>query len=177
MEDHREALSVIRGAIQNEIAGQRFYQDAAHYCIDPWAKEAFATLAREEEEHTTLLLGEYESLDTQGRWLAPRAALELGRGADITQITFSGKEPDPALFPDGPSPRQAIDRRADDVSALAYGLQIEERSIALYQRQADAAEDPAARDAFLFLVSEEQRHREQLRTHWENLAGKPWPNH
>lgn len=177
MEDLRKALEVIRGAIQNEIAGQRFYQDAASYCIDPWAKEAFVTLAREEEKHTALLLGEHESLATEGRWLPPRAALEVGQEADIAQITFSGDEPGPALFPASSSPGQAIERGADDLSALAFGLQIEKRSITLYQRQADAATDPAGREAFLFLVEEERRHYEQLKARWESLAGRPWSNH
>jgi len=176
MEDLGAVLDVIRGAIQNEIAGQRFYQDAAHYCIDPWAKEAFAILAQEEEKHTTLLLGEHQSLTTEGRWLPPRAALELGAGADISQITFSADEPGAALFPTGGSARQAIDRGADDLSALAFGLELEERAIALYQQQADAAADPAGREAFLFLVAEEQHHREQLQSQWESLAGKPWHN-
>jgi rubrerythrin len=176
MEDLGEALAAIRGAIQNEIAGQRFYQDAAHFCIDPWAKEAFATLAQEEEKHVTLLLGEHQSLTTEGRWLPPRAALELGAEADISQISFSADEPEAALFPAGRSARQAIDRGADDLSALAFGLQIEERSISLYQRQADEIADPAGREALLFLVTEERRHREQLQSRWESLAGETWPN-
>lgn len=174
MEDLQKALAVIQGAIENEIAGQRFYQDAAHYCIDPWAKEAFATLAREEEKHVLLLLGEHRSLDEQGRWLPPRAAMELGASTDISQITFSGDEPGPALFPPGSSPQQAIDRTADDLSALAFGLQLEARSMALYQQEAAAAEEPAAREAFRFLVEEEQRHYEQLQARWESLAGRPW---
>jgi len=175
MDDLQEALAVVRGAIQNEIAGQRFYHDAAYYCVDPWAKETFATLAREEEKHAFLLLGEYESLTTQGRWLPPGAALELGASADISQITFSSNEPGVALFPAGWSPEQAIDRGADDLSALAFGLQIEERSIAVYQREADDAADSAAREAFLFLVEEERRHYGQLQSRWEGLAGRSWP--
>ena len=63
------ALAVLQRAIQNEVAGQRFYNDAAYHCIDPWAKDLFSTLALEEENHTRLLLVEYEALETRGRWL------------------------------------------------------------------------------------------------------------
>lgn len=175
MGDLEEALSVIERAIQNEIAGQRFYQDAAYYCIDPWAKEAFSTLAREEEEHATLLLGEYQSLTSQGRWLSPEAALELGARTDIGRLTFSGNEPGAALFPAGWSPEHAVDRRTDDLSVLAFGIQIEEQSLALYQQQADGIPDPAAREAYQFLVEEERRHHRQLQARWESLAGRPWP--
>jgi rubrerythrin len=174
MEDPVKALAVIRGAIQNEIAGQRFYNDAAYHCIDPWAKETFSTLAREEEKHTLLLLGEHQSLTSQGRWLSPQAALELGASVDITGITFSGDEPGVAILPAGRSAGEAIDRRADDLEALAFGLQIEKRSIAVYQQEADAAVDSAAREAYRFLVEEERRHYRQLKVRWESLAGRPW---
>lgn len=174
MEDVQQALAVIQGAIQNEIAGQRFYNDAAAHCIDPWAKEAFATLAREEEKHTLLLLGEYQSLTLQGHWLPSRAAIDLGASVDVAQMSFSSDESAPALFPGGWSARQAIDRTSDDLSALAFGLDIESRSITLYQREAEAAAEPAAREAFSFLVEEERRHYRQLRARWESLAGTRW---
>lgn len=175
MEDRRGALVAIQRAIQNEIAGQRFYDDAAFHCIDPWAKEAFSRLAREEEQHVVLLLGEYQSLSTQGRWLSSQAALQLGTTVDITQMTFSIEGPQAELFPQEWSAEKAIDRRADDLSALALGLEIEARSIALYRREADTAPDPAAREAYSFLVEEERRHYKQLRAGWENLAGISWP--
>ncbi len=174
MEDLQEALTVIQEAIQNEIAGQRFYNDAAYHSVDPWAKEEFATLAREEEDHAFLLLGEYQSLTTQARWLPPQAAQELGASTDITQMTFPSSEPSVALFPAEWSPREAIDRRADDLSALAFGLQLEEKSLALYLQQAEVTTDPAAREAYRFLVEEERRHRRQLRARWESLAGRSW---
>jgi rubrerythrin len=175
VEHYQSALVAIQRAIQNEIAGQRFYDDAAFHCIDPWAKEVFDRLAREEEEHVLLLLGEYESLMRQERWLPPEEALQLGAGIDIAQMTFPSDGPKAKLFPPEWSAEQAIDRRADDLSALAFGLEIEEQSIALYQREAQAAKEPAAREAYLFLVAEERRHYQQLQARWENLAGMSWP--
>ena len=175
MEDVQGVLAVIQGAVQNEIAGQRFYNDAAYHCIDPWAKEVFATLAGEEEKHALLLLGEYQSLRSEGRWLPPGTAQDLGGSVDVTQISFSSEKPGVELFPDGWSARQAIDRTSDDLAALAYGLAIERRSIILYQREADAATDPNAREAFSFLVDEERRHYRDLRSRWESIAGRSWP--
>lgn len=175
LEDYQGALAAIQRAIQNEIAGQRFYDDAAFRCIDPWAKEVFDRLAREEEEHVLLLLGEYESLKTQERWLPPQAALQLGASIDISKMTFPSGGPKAELFPSEGSAERAIDRRADDLSALAFGLQLEEQSIALYERKAQAATEPAAREAYSFLVEEERRHHRQLRARWENLAGRAWP--
>jgi rubrerythrin len=90
---------VMRRAIHNEIAGQRFYNDASFYCIDPWAKDIFSGLAQEEEKHTQLLLVEYESLETRGQWVDPDKALASASQVDITKLTFSDDEPAEELFP------------------------------------------------------------------------------
>jgi rubrerythrin len=172
--DLEGTLAVIRRAIHNEVAGQRFYSDAAHYCIDPWAKEIFAKLAQDEEEHTRLLLVEYEALKTRGQWLDPETALAKNAEVDITHFTFPDDDLGQELFPPQWSAADAIDRRADDLTALAFGVRMEQVTIDLYAGEAEAAHDPAARQAYQFLVEEETRHWEQLRGHWEALAGIPF---
>jgi rubrerythrin len=164
-------LAVIQRAIHNEVAGQRFYDDAAHHCIDPWAREIFARLAQDEEGHTCLLLAEYEALRTGGQWLDPETALAKNADVDITRFTFPDDDLGPELFPPQWSAADAIDRRADDLAALAFGVRMEQVAIDLYAGEAEAAQDPAARQAYQFLVEEETRHYEQLRGHWEALAG------
>lgn len=174
MQELEAALSVIRRAIHNEITGQRFYHDASFYCIDPWAKEVFTALAREEEAHTHLLLAEYESLSTGGWWLDPEIAKVSGAQADLGMISFPGDEPAEQLFPPLWSVSEAIDRTGDDLAALAFGIEMEQGAIALYAEQADRMTDPTARKAYQFLVEEETRHYEQLKEQWENLAGMPF---
>lgn len=169
------ALAVVRRAIYNEITGQRFYSDAAYHCIDPWAKEIFDTLASEEEEHTQLLLLEYEALTTDGRWIDLDTALTSNVEVDITRFHFSEEEPAEDLFPAQRSVEQAVDRRADDLAALAFGIRMEKRAIGLYGNAAETEADRAAREAYQFLVEEETRHYHQLRSHWERLSGTAWP--
>jgi rubrerythrin len=172
--DH--ALAVLQRAIQSEIAGQRFYNDAAYYCIDPWAKELFSSLALEEEIHTRLLLVEYEALETQCRWLDLDRAISLGVDVDITKYTFpeggggSGKE----LFPVDWLAREAVDRRSDDLAALAFGIKMEQEALDLYGQESGVAQDPAARKAYQFLIEEETRHYRDLKEQWEKLAGTPF---
>lgn len=168
------ALAVIRHAIHNEITGQRFYNDASLYCIDPWAKEVFATLAQEEEEHTHLLLAEYESLSTRGRWLDPDTARASEAQADISKIDFLDDEPDEQLFPPQRSMSETVDRTADDLASLALGIEMEQKAIALYAEQAEGLTDPVAKEAYRFLVEEETRHYEWLKDRWEKLAGIPF---
>ena len=168
------ALAVIRRAIQNEIAGQRFYNDASFYCIDPWAKDVFSSIAREEEKHTQLLLVEYEALETQGRWIDPDKALDSVSGVDITKFTFSDDEPAGELFPSQRSVSDVVDRRADDLAALAFGVRMEREAIDLYEGERASTQDPAAREAYRFLVEEENRHYHQLKEQWERLSGRPF---
>jgi rubrerythrin len=173
-QDIEGALAVVRRAIHDEIAGQRFYQDAAYHSVDPWAKEIFATLAQEEEDHSRLLLLEYEALTTQGRWIDLDTARTSDAEVDITRLTFSDDEPFPALFPAQWSVEGIVDRRTDDLGALAFGIKMERRAIDLYSQAASACAGPAAREAFEFLVQEEVRHYQELKTHWEKLAGRPF---
>ena len=168
------ALAVLRRAIHNEIAGQRFYNDASFYCIDPWAKDIFSSLAREEETHTQLLLVEYEALETRGQWVDPDKALESASEVDITKLTFSDDEPAEELFPPQWSMGDAVDRRADDLTALAFGVRMEQEAIDLYDRERASIQDPAAQEAYRFLVEEESRHFHQLREQWERLSGRPF---
>jgi rubrerythrin len=165
------ALAVLHRAIANEIAGQRFYDDAAYYCVDPWAKETFAALAREEEEHTRLLLVEYKALSTHGQWIDLENARASDGEVDITALSFLDDEPTETLFLSTGSATEAVDRTADDLAALAFGIRMEQMAIELYGRQARTADDPAAREAYDFLVQEETRHHSELKDEWERLAG------
>lgn len=170
--DLEKALAIVRSAIHNEVSGQRFYHDAAYYCIDLWAKEIFADLAREEEEHTRLLLLAYETLTTQGHWVDLEAARASNVEVDITRFDFPPDEPAEALFPFQWTAAEAIDRRSDDLSALAFGIGMETRAIEQYSQAGKTSQDPAAREAYRFLVEEETRHYLQLKAHWEKLAGR-----
>ncbi len=171
MKDLESALAVIRSAIHDEVSGQRFYNDAARYCIDPWAKEMFATLAKEEEVHTRLLLLEYEALTTHGRWVDPRVALDSDAAVDITRFVFPEEDSIVSLFPPDWSGDGTIDRRSDDLAALAFGIDMERRAIDLYERGARGATDLSARRMYELLVGEETEHYQQLKDQWEELAG------
>jgi rubrerythrin len=169
------ALAVLRHAIHNEIAGQRFYNDASFYCIDPWAKDLFSSVAREEEKHTQLLLVQYKALETRGQWVHPEIALDAAPEVDISSFTFSDDEPAVELFPPQRSAGDAVDRRADDLAALAFSVRMEKEAIDLYNGERARAQEPAAQEAYGFLIEEETRHYRQFMNQWERLSGRPFP--
>jgi rubrerythrin len=172
MVDVEDALAIIRRAIQNEIAGQRFYNDAAYHCIDPWAKETFAQLASEEEVHTRVLLLAHEALRTTGRWIDLEAARDSDVHVDITRINFGESVERQELFPPQWSIGEAIDRRSDDLAALAFGMAMEETAIDLYSEAAKACDSLEAKRTYNYLIEDETRHHEQLKAQWEELAGR-----
>jgi rubrerythrin len=174
MSELDSTLAALRRAIRNEIAGQRFYYDAAFYCIDPWAKDVFSNLASEEEKHTQLLLVEYEALEKTGEWVEIQQALEREASIEITMLDFSGDEPGEELFPPEWSVGDAVDRRADDLAALAFGIRMEQEAISLYDRERASTRDPSANTAYGFLIEEESRHYDQLKSQWERLSGVPF---
>jgi rubrerythrin len=174
MRDIQSALVVIRRALDNEIAGQRFYHDASFYCVDPWAKDVFARLAREEERHTHLLLLEYQAVETSGEWVDPDKALASGVEVDITRLTFPEDEPTGELFPHQWSLDGTVDRRSNDLEALAFGIDMERKAISLYGEEANTSQEPAAQRAYRFLLEEETRHYDELKGEWERLAGMPF---
>jgi len=174
MDKAERALGVVRRALRNEIAGQSFYSDAAFQCIDPWAKEIFATLAREEDGHARLLLAQYEALLDQGRWLDPETAWERSANVDITRFTFPDEEPGEELFPPHRPAGQTIDRRASDLDALAFAIHLEQSAIEMYSSSSRTTDDPIAQKVYHFLLDEETPHYHQFRTEWEKLAGQPF---
>ena len=172
MENVERALSVLRGAIENEVNGQRFYDEAARHCIDPWAKETFSTLAREEEEHTRLLLVQYGALETRGQWLDLETAWNTPLTVDVTDLFFQDERHVPSLFSPDQSVGETVDRRLDDLSALVFGLGMEQKAIELYEEQLRITVDSGAQQAYEYLVLQEREHYDELKARWETLAGR-----
>ncbi len=167
-------MAVLREAIRNEVAGRQFYADAAHYCIDLWAKETFARLADDEEEHTRLLARVYQELAAGGDWLDLETARYGTLAPDLDSLDLAHESTKESLFSTRGSPADLIDRKSDDLAALALGIEMERRAIHLYGEQALTVDHPQAHAAYRLLMAEETEHRDRLQAHWERLAGTPF---
>ncbi len=51
---------------------------------------------------------------------------------------------------------------------------MEQEALDLYGQELAATQDPAAQEAYRFLIDEETRHDHDLKERWERLAGKPF---
>jgi rubrerythrin len=174
MQVRQATLLVLRRGIQDDLAGQRFYFDAASYCIDPWAKEVFVTLARQKEQQVRLLLAEYESVRDFNRRNGHGPGGPGRATLDITHLTFQDDEDVEDAFPFQLTASQHVDRRSDDLEALALGIDVERSVLDLYRQASVAARDREVRKAYEFLLRDKARHYHRLRDQWKELAGVPF---
>ena len=120
------------------------------------------------------MLLEHEALLTRGHWIDPELATSSGMETDITRIAFPDEDRFSDLFPAPGDPEAEVDRRSNDLDALALGLDMERQAIELYRQARASTQDSAAKKAYQFLIEEERGHYQQLKDHWEQLAGIPY---
>ena len=174
MKVRQTALFVLRRGIQNDLEEQRFYFDAASYCIDPWAKEVFVTLAQGKERQVRRLLAEYESVRDLYRRNGHKAGASSHPPLDVTNLTFQEDEAVEGALPFQLAAAQLVDRRSDDLQALALGIDVERSVLEHYKQAIRAEEDREVRKAYEFLLRDKARHYHRLRDYWKELAGVPF---
>jgi len=156
-----EALGALRWAIAGERDGYRFYLEAAERSADSMGKSTFLDLAHAEEDHLRLLLVEYESVSSGQGWVNPEEAMAREVAVDITRPLFPGDE---GVLEEGESPfgetwaAYEIDGISGDLAALELGMEMERRFYQAYKKAAAEARDTAGRQAYEFLMREENGH-------------------
>ena len=153
--DWNSPLGILRRGMSLERDGYRFYTQAAERASGERGRAMFLDLAAQEEQHLRLLLAEYRALEEGRGWLPYEEAMQADFSLDPAQPDLPGEEP-----PD-PIPVFTPEREVSlegDIAALEYGLETERLSQELYARGAREAGDARARQAYEFLVSQEEQH-------------------
>jgi len=160
MNTQEDALAVLRRAMENEREGYRFYLEASERSPDPAGQGTFHSLAKDEERHLAILLVEYDSLSAGEGWVDLEEALAREVEVDITKPLFPGEE----LAVQEKSPFEAtwaayeIEELAGDLAVLELGMDIEEKFYQMYKKAAAETDDAVGRQAYQFLMKEENRH-------------------
>jgi rubrerythrin len=177
MNKQEKALAVLRRAMENEREGYRFYLEASERSADPAGQGTFRTLASDEGRHLAILLVEHHSLSTGEGWVDPEEAMARQVKVDITRPLFPGEE----LTPQAKSPFEAtwaayeIEQLAGDLAVLEFGMSIEEQFYKMYEKAADETDDAVGRQAYQFLMKEENRHFKLLQEARDYLSdNKHW---
>jgi len=149
----KQALELLRAAMQIEQDGYTFYSAAAAATKDSMAVKMLLSLARDEMEHLGKLESVYCTLSKDKHW----PAVQL---------------PSRARHRVFPAPGQAAANVKPDtreLAALQRGIQAEEDSIAFY-RQAMVQTDPEALAMYQYLIGEEQGHLAILKAEYDYLT-------
>ncbi len=164
MSKQEEALAVLRRAIENEREGYRFYLGASERSPDPAGQGTFRSLAKDEERHLALLLVEHNALIAGEGWVDPEEAIKRKVEVDMTKPLFPGEE----LAPQKESPFEAtfavydVGKLEGDLAVLDFGMKVEEDFYKMYEEAAAETDDVVGRQAYQFLMEEENRHFELL---------------
>jgi len=150
-----------------ERDGYRFYTEIAEMAASPQGRDMFLKLADDEALHLKLLLIEYRSLESGQGWIDPTKAIKQDLELDPANPVLPGEEY-PEKFPIfTPAREHTVE---NDIAALEFGMETEHLTYELYHGQAQAASDPAAKQAFEFLAREENRHYKLLQNTRDYLA-------
>jgi rubrerythrin len=155
-----------------ERDGYRFYTQVAERASGERGKAMFHDLAAQEADHLRLLLAEYQALEEGRGWLPYEEAMQAAFPLDPANPDLPGEEP-----PD-PLPVFTPDREISvqsDIAALDYGMETERISRELYAQGVRDTDDPSAREAYQFLIGQEEEHYQLLQnTHAYLIQNETW---
>ncbi len=130
-------------AIQMEREGKAFFLKAAGGAENPLAKKIFEELARQEDFHIERILAVYEQMKKEKplkEWITQVA--DVVKLDKVFQDSLQGKA-------------QASE---NDLNALRFGLEIEDKSVKYYENLASHVPDTFEKRFYLTLSHEERAH-------------------
>ena len=130
-------------AIQMERDGKAFFLKAASGAENLLAKKVFEELARQEDFHIERILSLYDQMKKEQafkEWIT--AVAGVGKLEKVFQESLQEKA-------------QASE---DDLNALRFGLEIEDKSVKFYENLATHALDSYEKRFYLTLSHEEREH-------------------
>ena len=160
-EDKNQVLAALSQAIEMEKDGKEFYLKAASEASEEKAQEMFRSLADDEEAHLRLFQRQYDSIDAKEQWeVIPEA-----KDAKVPTMT--------QVFPMNPEEIKRTAGNASDLEVLVVGMEKEMQSFALYNAQAFKVSDPAAKDMYLYIAGQEQKHFDTLMSRYQSFSMNP----
>ncbi len=157
MDDRRR--DALKGAMLLEQRGQAFYRSAAEQTTVPEVRKLFELLAQEERHHRQTLAKVYEELERTGSFSRPS-----GEG---TTSNAAGAVLSPEVMAE-------ISAASYEAAAVYAAMALEERAVAYYRKQEEAATDSTERDLYRWLAEWEGRHLNTLMGMEEDLRQRIW---
>lgn len=161
--DWSSPKGILRKGMSLERDGYKFYKQVADRASDERGKAMFMDLAHQEVDHLRLLLAEYRALEAGEDWLSHDEAMAKEFDLNPDDPDLPGEEPDETLPVFTPDRKPSLE---GDLEALKFGMKTEDITRDLYAQGAKDADNADLKEAYRFLVGQEERHYELLqRTH------------
>jgi len=141
-----KVLNVIAYAIQMEIDGKRYYEEAGKAAINKLGKDMYLWLAGQEEKHKAIFEKMYQSMQRKEDWPSLSFVQEKRSGL---KTLFAQEMKAAATEKKGTS-------REIEVIEKAKDLELKSRSY--YEEHAAKAGTPAEKEFYGMLAAEEQGH-------------------
>jgi rubrerythrin len=150
--------NALKTALQMEVEGKAFYEQAARDSRDDLGRKLLSALAGEEDIHRQVFLRIYEAIRTRKGWpgsdLQPdggrhlRSILGGGTGSGVARVTVS----------------------EDELAAVAKARMMEGKTYDFYRQRRQEASDPAEKEFYEKLAAQEQQHTLILSDYHEYLV-------
>lgn len=151
MADTNKSMELLQMALEMEKKGQAFYDEAARKCKNNLGREIFVTLSKDENIHLERVKMIYESLGSGQKWTDDW--MKIKETAPVT-----------ALFEELAEKNDTSSEvTASDLDAFNVGIDLEQKSVALYERLRAGAVDPLEKKFAEKMVAEEKTHLKVLK--------------
>lgn len=155
MAEQNKTVEALQLAIQMEIDGKAFYLKASGDSRNPLGKKLLATLSSEEDKHRLTFEAIYKAIQNKEGW--PDVGFKPDEGKAIR-----------TLFAE--AARESVKPVESELAAVKTAIEMELKSISLYQQRAKEATYPAEKTFYESLAGEENGHHLALLDYQEYMV-------
>jgi rubrerythrin len=145
-EEQSQTLSALKFAIQMEIDGKKYYQQASRQSHNKVGKELFQWLAGEEDKHRRIFAGIFNDIRKQKSW--PEVNIQPRKGA-ILDTVFSREM---KLAASG------VEAAGSELDSIAGAMEMENKTREFYKSREGKAGYDAEKKLYSTLAAEEEGH-------------------
>lgn len=156
VDDQERTLNALRTALQMEVDGKAFYSRAAASSSSELGRRLLETLAKEEDIHREVFTSIYESMRENKGW--PQVSYHSDKGSNLRTVFSKAMEN-----------RENPSSVSTEMEAVVTARGMEAKTFDFYTSQAQAATDPAQKEFYGQLASQEQQHNLVLADYYEYL--------
>jgi rubrerythrin len=139
--------TILKNAIQSEIAAQKFYQDVADTMKDAFLKDLFLNFVREEKKHQEILEGFQSSIPE-------KLPFDEQRDYHVAET----------------QPAPVVSSEMTPTDAFALAMKKEEEAMKHYTQLADGCNDPRQKEIFLELAAMERDHKQKMESAFVDIG-------